>query len=591
MSIKSKIANLRKLMYEQQLAAYIIPSNDPHQSEYVADHWKEREWISGFTGSAGTVVITNDHAGLWTDSRYFLQAEKQLSKSEIVLHKQKIAYAPQHLYWLIEHLPKGAKIGCNGLLFSAAQVRQMAKLFYESDIQIDSEQDLISPLWKKRPALPLDEIIELDKKIIGQSRLQKIKAIRRVLQRQGADFHLVSTLDDIAWIFNIRGSDVACNPVAIAYALIGQEICYLFIDPRKVSEQVKLHLRADGILLKAYDDIKRMLTRLPNGKTILVDYQKTSISLYNYLPAKQIIHGATISTHLKGIKNKVEIENIDKAMIKDGIALTKLYRWLESTLKKRTIPETEVAEQLITFRKAQGDYFGESFAAIVGYKGNGAIIHYRAEKETCANIEKGKGILLIDSGGQYLQGTTDITRTITLGKATANQKKHFTLVLKGHIALAQINFPKGTRGNQLDTLARQSLWNHGLNYGHGTGHGVGYFLNVHEGPQGISSAASGKAATPFEVGMLSSNEPGFYLPNEYGIRIENLLLTVASVSTDFGEFLKFKTLTLFPIDLKLVDKKLLNKEELKWLNDYHQTVFEKLSPSLNKAEKKWLERK
>jgi len=539
MNTKKKLSFLRQLMKDNKVDAYIIPSSDPHQSEYLADHWKIREWMSGFTGSSGTLVVTQTEAGLWTDSRYFLQAKQQLSRSGIKLQKLTIPHTPQHIDWLAEHLPKGATIGFDGLLYAPGQVRQMAKRFYEKDIHINSDLDLIPPIWEKRPALPQAEIFELEVKYAGDNRQKKLKAIRKAMKKQGVDFHLVSTLDDIAWIFNIRGKDVDFNPVAMA--------------------------------------------------KILVDYNRINISLYNELPKKQIVEGRCISTALKAMKNATEIKNIKTAMRKDGVALTRLFRWLESTLKKRVVSEVEVAEQLNEFRAAQGDYFGESFPAIVGYQANGAIVHYRPEKGKCAGLAP-HGILLLDSGGQYLQGTTDITRTVALGKVTASQKKNFTLVLKGNIALSSARFLKGTRGNQLEVLARQYLWQEGLNYGHGTGHGVGYFLNVHEGPQAFGGGATAKANTPIELGMLTSNEPGFYLTNAYGIRIENLELTVFDQKTDFGEFYKFETVTLFPIDRRLIDKKWLSPNEITWLNDYHEKVLQVLSPHLDKRERAWMER-
>ncbi|MEL6926259.1 MAG: aminopeptidase family protein P, partial [Bacteroidota bacterium] len=421
---------------------------------------------------------------------------------------------------------------------------------------------------------------ELELKYAGASRQKKLKQIRQRMKQQGVDFHLISTLDDIAWIFNLRGKDIAFNPVFMAYALIGMEIAYIFIDPAKISEALKTKLRNEGILLKEYKGIDRMLRRLPKGQKILVDYNRLNIALYNELPKKQIVEGRTISTPLKAIKNETEIKNISIAMRKDGVALTRLFRWLEKTVKKQAVSEADVAKQLDYYRSEQGDYFGESFPAIVGYGANGAIVHYRPEPGKCAMIEA-HGILLLDSGGQYWQGTTDVTRTVALGKVTAQQKKHFTLVLKGNIALASLRFPKGTRGNQMEIMARQYLWQAGLNYGHGTGHGVGFFLNVHEGPQALGSGATAKAATPFEVGMLTSNEPGFYLPGEYGIRIENLELTVFDQQTDFGDFYRFETMTLFPIDRRLIVPDLLDAPSRAWLDAYHSEVLDKIGPRVS----------
>ncbi len=590
MDINSRISALRQQMQAQKLDAYVIPSSDPHQSEYVAEHWKSRSWISGFTGSAGLVVVTHTHAGVWTDSRYFLQAEEELANSEMVLHKQGIPHAPEHIQWLKDNVPSNGKVGCDGMLFAVSQIRSMANSFYEKKIDIDTNQDLIPAIWADRPPLPNNQIFEHDTKFAGKSRTEKLTEIRVEMTKSEADFHLVSTLDDIAWIFNVRSNDVECNPVTIAYAIIGHETAYLFIAAEKVGEDLKEKLRDEGIFIKPYENIKEYLSNLPTGKAILVDPSTTSNNLYTAISKNQIKKGKTISRYLKAIKNDVELEHINSAMLKDGVALTKLYRWIEKEVQTRSIPEVEVAEQLISYRKAQGDYFGESFSAIVGYKGNGAIVHYRPMPETCASI-KNEGILLLDSGGQYLNGTTDITRTTALGTPTDEQKRNFTLVLKGHIALATIKFPKGTKGIQLDTLARMHLWQQGLNYGHGTGHGVGFFLNVHEPPQGFAESISLRGTTVFETGMFTSNEPGFYKTGEYGIRIENLIVTTEAEKTPYGEFLQFKTVTLFPIDLALIDETVLTNGEKEWLNNYHQEVYDKLSPLLDETERTWMKEK
>ncbi len=585
--VDKNIKNLRALLDENEFSAYLIPSSDPHQSEYVADHWASRAWISGFTGSAGIVIITKDHAGLWTDSRYFVQAEKQLKNNCVELHKQVIPHAPEHIAWLCENLPEGAKVGFDGMLFSQAQVRALAKAFYKKNFEIDYSKDLIAPIWKDRPPLPSNQVFEHALLHSGQSRKDKIATIREKMQALGCSHHLVTSLDDIAWLLNIRSSDVKCNPVSIAYVVIADDRTYIFIDSEKISAELKAKFVEDFILLKPYDSLKSFLQQLPKDVKILVDQKTCNIKLYNAIAGEQIVSGSTISTQLKGIKNDTEIRHLKETMAKDGVALLQLYRWLEQGIQQGSIPETAVAEQLIRFRKTNDDYFGESFEAIVGYNGNGAIVHYRAEPETCAQI-KADGILLIDSGGQYHTGTTDITRTTALGSPTAEQKKHFTLVLKGHIGLATLKFPHGTKGVQMDILARQHLWQHGLNYGHGTGHGVGFFLNVHEGPQGIAPNVNGKSSVAFEPGMITSNEPGFYKDDAYGIRIENLVLVVKDEETDFGDFLRFETITLFPIDLQLVDPSLLVASEKNWLNNYHKEVYEKLAPRLNEEERAWL---
>lgn len=587
MNINQRLSALRQQMQREHIDAYIIPSSDPHQGEYVATHWLSRAWISGFTGSTGTAIITMDHAGIWTDSRYFIQAEKELQSSDFVLHKLTIPHTPEHLDWLVNNLASGSTVGFDGALFSLGQVRQMTKLFYTKKLNINSNSDLVQKAWTDRPALPNNRIFELDLKYAGQSRQIKLKAIRDKILQQKCSHHLVTTLDDIAWIFNIRSNDVDCNPVSIAYAVIHLNSAILYIDAKKVAPELIEKFKSENIFIKDYNALIPFLQNLQASEKIIIDPSRINLQLYNAIPEACIEKGTTISTYLKAIKNPVEVSNIRNAMLKDGVALTKLYRWLDQALDKGGVTEVAVAQQLDEFRRAQGDYYGESFAAIVGYKGNGAIVHYRAEANSCATIEK-DGILLLDSGGQYLQGTTDITRTTALSKPTELQMRNFTLVLKGHIGLATLKFPEGTRGNQIEILARQHLWQEGLNYGHGTGHGVGYFLNVHEGPQTIGSGAGGKAATPFAVGMFTSNEPGFYQEGEYGIRIENLILTVQAEKTAYGQFLAFETMTLFPIDLNLIDKSLLTSTEIDWLNAYHQKVYDALAPLLDKEEQTWM---
>lgn len=563
--------------------------SDPHQSEYVADHWKSREWISGFSGSAGTVVVTADHAGLWTDSRYFIQAEEQLKGTCVELHKLNIPHTPEHREWLKQNLANGSKIGMDSKLFSVGKVRSLAQFFYDKQFVLETEADLIADIWKDRPTLPKGEIFEHQVKFAGINRKNKLKAVRA--QMDGATHYLISTLDDIAWLLNLRGADVECNPVFYAFAVVGEKKSWLFIDKNKVPAKLATKLNNDGIVIKPYSSLENMLRKLPASSTILIDRGSTSNQVFNAIDKDRIKNGTNLIVPLKTIKNKIEIEHFRNVMVKDGIALVKLFRWIESTLEKRPIPEAEVADQLIELRRAQGNYFGESFNAIVGYEANGAIVHYKPEHGTCANIHK-KGILLLDCGGQYLEGTTDITRTIALSRPTAEQKQDFTLVLKGHISLALARFPENTTGVQLDTLARMHLWQHLLNYGHGTGHGVGFFNSVHEGPQGFSPVPhTPRANITFEPGMLTSNEPGIYKPGKYGIRIENLVFCVEAGTGEFGKFLEFETITLFPIDLTLVAKSMLTKEEKAWLDAYQKEVYEKLAPHLNKAEKNWLKEK
>jgi len=586
-TINERIAALRVKMKENKLDAYVIPSSDAHQSEYVNAHWKSREWISGFTGSAGLVVITLKHAGLWTDSRYFLQAETELADSEMVLHKQGVPHAPEHNAWLRDNLPQNGTIGLDGKLFSVGQIQRMRRVVSSKDIQIITDHDLINKVWIDRPDLPINPIFEHKVKFTGKNRTAKLTAIRKEMKEQEVAYHLITTLDDIAWIFNIRCDDIEFNPLAIAYAVIGLEDTWLFINPAKVPDKLGAKFKRENITVHSYNYMGKFLLSLPKSKKILINPSTISVCLSDLLTSGQIKKGATISTRLKAIKNSTEIGHIRQAMAKDGVALLKLYLWLAETLKNGTISEFEVAQKLADFRQTQGLYHGESFAAIVGYQGNGAIVHYRPMPKTAAQIKK-EGILLLDSGGQYEDGTTDITRTFALGPVTTEQKRNYTLVLKGHIAIASMVFPKGTKGIQLDAFARQPLWQYRLNYGHGTGHGVGFFLNVHEPPQGFATSIA-RGNTAFEPGMVTSNEPGFYKQGEYGIRIENLVLCVADEENDFGTFYKFEDLTLFPIDKTLIDKKLLTVQEINWLNNYHQKVLTGLSPLVAGADLKWLE--
>ena len=584
--INQRIAALRAKMKEAKLDAYVIPSSDAHQSEYVNVHWKSREWISGFTGSAGLVVITQTHAGLWTDSRYFLQAATELANSQVVLHKQGVPHAPEHNAWMRDNLPADSTIGVDGKLFSVGQIQRMRKVVGNKNITVDTEHDLIKAVWLDRPPLPTNPIFEHKVKFTGKNRKAKLAAIRKEMKAQQVAYHLVTTLDDIAWTFNIRCDDIEFNPLAIAYAVIGLEDAWLFINREKVPKKLGAKFQQEKITVYSYNYIGKFLLSLPKAQKILVNPATLSSCLSDLLTSGQIKRGATISTRLKAIKNSTEIGHIRRAMAKDGVALLKLYLWLQKTLENQTVSEYEVAQTLAGFRKAQGLYHGESFAAIVGYQGNGAIVHYRPMPDTSAQI-KNEGILLLDSGGQYEDGTTDITRTFALGKVTEEQKKNYTLVLKGHIAIASLVFPKDTKGVQLDAFARQHLWQHRLNYGHGTGHGVGFFLNVHEPPQGFATSIA-RGNNTFEPGMVTSNEPGFYKSGEYGIRIENLVLCVEDETNEYGTFYKFEDLTLFPIDKQLINKTLLSPQEVEWLNNYHQKVLAGLSPLVEGEELVWL---
>ncbi|MCB9325345.1 MAG: aminopeptidase P family protein [Lewinellaceae bacterium] len=591
-TVNDRIALLRTNMRDLNLDAYLIPTSDPHQSEYVADHWKARVWLSGFTGSSGILVVTRDHAGLWTDSRYFLQAEEELRPSEVVLHKQTVPYAPEHIPWLIDQLPEGSTVGCDGYLFSHDELRGIEKELGQKNIGLHYRVDIVAQIWANRPPLPQKEVFEHDTRFAGKSREEKLSVVRKKMNPTGANSYLVSTLDDIAWILNIRSSDIAYNPVCISYLVIEKDRTCWFVDASKIPSALEQKMEKQGIYLKAYDAVEDYLKALPSGTKLLVDSSTLNARLFEAIPAGVPVQGSNIVCNLKAIKNETEIGHIRNAMKKDGVALLRFYRWLEATLAAGdTVGEAAAAKKLAGFRSLQEGYFGESFGAIVGYKANGAIIHYSPEEDKCAQIGQ-QGMLLLDSGGQYLDGTTDITRTTVMGEASEEQKINYTLVLKGHIALANTKFPAGTTGVQLDTLARMFLWQAGLNYGHGTGHGVGFFLNVHEPPQGITpNPKTSRGQNPIQPGMLTSNEPGFYKTGEYGIRIENLVVCIEAEENEYGKFLGFETVTLFPIDTTLIKIELLDQQEKKWLNHYHQKVFKSISPELDDQERAWLEKK
>lgn len=585
-SVQDRIDELRKAMGDRGISAYIIPGGDPHQGEYVADRWKSREWISGFTGSAGNVVITMDHAGLWTDSRYFIQGEEELSDSEFELHKSGQGGA-EFFPWTMEQLKAGDKLAIDGSLFTASQIEKYSAACEEKGVKLDVDCDLIEEIRTDRKPIPDEPIFLHDEECAGLSRKEKIEKVQSEMKDRGVSAYLVPSLDDIAWLFNIRGRDVEYNPVAIAFAAVEDDKALLFIDPKKVPDDVKETLINSGIHLQPYDAFYSYVKSL--GKPVYYDPNKTNGSIAAVLPRDlKKVTGDSIVMHMKSIKNDTEQLWLRKSMIKDGIALTHAYKWLENALATRGVEEVELAEKIAYFRSKQDGYFGESFAAIIGYKGNGAIVHYRPLPGKCKTIER-SGMLLTDSGGQYVDGTTDITRTFALGEVTDEQKRDYTLVLKGHIGLATAVFPEGTHGLQLDIKAREHLWKHGLNYGHGTGHGVGFFLNVHEPPQGFVPNLGERGVTVQKAGHYSSNEPGYYVEGSHGIRIENLV--VCHEHPELEGFLQFETMTLYPIDTTPIDKSLMTEEEVKWLNDYHERVYYELAPHLDLDHVEWLKQK
>lgn len=583
-NIKNRIHALRMTFNSSYIKAFIIPSTDPHLSEYVAPHWMSREWISGFTGSAGTVVVTMDKAGLWTDSRYFLQAAQQLEGSGITLYKEMLPETPSITEFLHENLKPGESVSIDGKMFSVQQVEQMKEELMAYNLQIDIFGDPLKKIWKDRPAIPDAPAFVYDIKYAGKSCKEKVAAIREELKKKGVYALFLSALDEIAWTLNLRGSDVHCNPVVVSYLLITQDEVVYFISPEKVMPEVKAYLQEQEVSLKGYDEVESFLTAF-NGKNILIDPKKTNYAIYSSIhPECTIVRGDSPVALLKAIRNEQEIAGIHAAMQRDGVALVRFLKWLEEAVPSGKETELSVDKKLHEFRAEQALYMGESFDTIAGYKKHGAIVHYSATPESNATLRP-EGFLLLDSGAQYLDGTTDITRTIALGELTEEEKIYYTLILKGHIALAMAKFPAGTRGAQLDVLARMPIWSRGMNFLHGTGHGVGHFLSVHEGPQSIRMNENPVVLQP---GMVTSNEPGVYKAGSHGIRTENLTLVCKDKEGMFGDYLKFETITLCPICKKGILKELLTEDEIEWLNEYHQTVYEKLSPNLNAEEKVWL---
>ncbi len=585
--IIERLAAFRAKMQSHDIAAYIIPSTDPHQSEYLPEYWSCRAWLSGFTGSAGLMVVTSTKAGLWTDSRYFLQAETQLEDTTIDFHKVLDRSKAYYLDYLCQELKSGDKVGLCPLLFSKLQIERIKKHLSDCGIEVVLSEDLFEEVWIDRPSLPTETVFDHPIEYAGESRAKKIEVVRTEMTSYGVGNYLVSTLDDIAWLLNLRGRDIRLNPVFMSYLLICKEKTYLYINADKVESELKAELEDVQIYIREYAEISNDLKALESTDSLLLDARSANYSLYQALGHLKVTEGKNIVKHLKSKKSKTEVRHIENAMIKDGVALCHAFHWLEQEIENRTVSEYDFAVKLAACRGEQADYYGESFDAIVGYKSNGAIIHYRPEKDQSAMISK-DGVLLVDSGGQYIDGTTDITRTFCLGEVTPEFSKAYTQVLKGFITLDNAVIPEGTNGGQIDILARQYLWASGKNYSHGTGHGVGYFLNVHEGPQGISPGRSMGATTPLEQGMITSNEPGYYVEGQYGIRIENVILCQPS---EYENFLSFRSLTMYPIETKAIDKSIFSKEEQKWLNDYHQNVYDRLSPYLNAELKAWLQEK
>lgn len=591
MTHRRKLYALRKAMKEAGLDAYVIPATDPHLGEYVPDHWKVIRWLTGFTGTAANVVVTRTFAGLWTDSRYFIQAEQQLSGSGFELVKLRIPHTPEYIDWLAGNLKKKSVVGVDGRVYATGLHKQMVKALESRKISIDISADLISSLWADRPSMPATHAFEHTLGFTGLTREEKIGRVRNRMNEMGADTHLLTSPDDIMWLLNIRGSDVNYCPLIICYAIVTSSQVILFVNEEQIPRKMKRDLDRAGVVILPYEDASVILKKLPRKTTLLLNPSSTSAALYNSIGHDVvIIEEVTIPTRMKAVKNATEIMNIRQTMVKDGVALTKFFYWLESSVGSEGVTEVSAAERLLLFRMEQEGFCGPSFETISAWNANAALPHYSPSREN-ETVITGNGIYLLDSGGQYHGGTTDVTRCTVFGEPSQRQKIDFTLALKGTIALARVKFPLGTKGYQIEVLARKALWDNGLNYGHGTGHGVGYFLNVHEGPQTIGSGASGDLKTMLEPGMLTADEPAIYRQGEYGFRTENLLLCVEDELTEYGQFLRFETVTLCHIERKLIDQSLLSDEEREWIDSYHRIVYEAIAERLTSGECVWLSEK
>ena len=585
-TINERVAKLRLWMKENGFTAFVFPSSDPHNSEYVADYWKSREWISGFSGSAGTAVVTLEHAALWTDSRYFIAAEKELNGTGFQLMKLRVEGTPSVSEWLASELStyEKAVVGLDGNVNSFAEVAAMEQeLATKGNITVRTDADPMAELWTDRPVIPDNEVQLHPLEYSGELTSSKISRVRKYLSECGADGLLVTALDEIAWVLNLRGSDVHCNPVFVSYLLISPEKVALYINNVKLSAEVNAYLASEKIDVEAYEAVVEGL-RSYTGKSLLVDMTSTNYSLATAVPFEKVCSGVSPIVSMKAVKNKVEQDGFRAAMLRDGVAVVKFLAWLKSAVEAGGQTEISLDERLTALRAEQPKFKGISFDTIVGYEAHGAIVHYEATPETDIPVQP-HGLVLIDSGAQYLDGTTDITRTIALGELSEEQRRVYTLVLKGHIQLDICRFPAGACGSQIDALARAPMWREGYNYMHGTGHGVGSYLNVHEGPHQIRMEWR---SAPLQAGMTVTNEPGIYLEGKFGVRIENTLLIVPAETTAFGDFLKFETLTLAPIDTTPIVFEMLSAEEREWLNRYHQRVYESLSPHLTEGEKEWL---
>ncbi|ENW36662.1 aminopeptidase P family protein [Acinetobacter baumannii] len=590
LTVPEKLAKLRELMTNQSIDALVVMSADPHMSEYLPDYWKARQWLSGFSGSVGTLVVTQNFAGLWADGRYWVQAEQQLAGTGFQLQKLTSDESSTHLAWIEKNLPAGSVISVNGQTLSIQQFKALENTAKQRGFKLETQQDLIGSFWSNRPELPLEQIHLMPEGLNALSRKEKIQAIRETLKTKAIEGHFISSLDDIAWVLNARGQDVEYNPVFLSHLYISTQKAVLFIDSNKVDLTTQQAFKADGIEIRDYEDTAQFLANISDA-SVLLDPAKVSI-FHEQAIAKdiQVVYDINPSTLFKSRKHESEIAHIRHAMVKDGVALCHFFNWLEKALhQSQRISELTIDEKITAFRAQQEGFIGPSFSTIAGFNANGALPHYRATEEHYSFIE-GDGLLLIDSGGQYVDGTTDITRVVPVGTPTEQQKRDYTLVLKCHIALAKTIYPEGLAAPLLDSICRHTLWQHGLDYRHGTGHGVGFALNVHEGPQVLSYYAPIHAYSKLREGMILSNEPGLYHEGQYGIRIENLVANRlhSGFEETYGDFLEFETLTLCPIHLDCIVVDMLTDEEKDWLNGYHQTVQERLAEHLSGDVLDWL---
>ena len=588
--IKQRIENIRDLMKEKNIYAYIVPSSDYHQSEYVGDYFKSREFMSGFTGSSGTLIISMDEAGLWTDGRYFIQAEQELKDSGIKLFKMGEEGVPTIEEYLLEKLPKNSTLGFDGRVMSVKEGQSLANKLAFKGINIEYKYDLVNDIWKDRCSLPTEKAFLLGTEYSGESFSDKLSRIRAVMKEKKATTHILASLDDIAWLFNIRGRDVKSNPVVLSYAVISIDSVYLFIDKNKIGEDIRAELSKENVQIKGYEEVYEFIKKIEENEVVLIDTSKVNYAIYNNIPSNvQKIEERNPSILFKSIKNEIELKNIRNSHIKDGVAFTKFMYWLKNNIGKIEITEISATQKLEEFRREQDKFIEPSFSTIAAYKDHAAMMHYSATEESNYKLEP-RDLFLVDSGGQYFDGTTDITRTIALGPIPENVRKDFTNVVRGMIRLSKAKFLYGCRGYNLDILARGPLWEEGIDYKCGTGHGIGFVLNVHEGPNGFRWKVREDIDDTciLEEGMVTTNEPGVYVENSHGIRIENEIVVRKAEKNEYGQFMDFEVITFAPIDLDAIDESLILKDEKVYLNNYHKQVYDKISPYLNEEEKQWL---